>query len=1034
MTVLASVEVEVTGKLNPLEQALADSKREVTAFEKEATDSMNKVGDAANRAGDKVSKAAKESSDAMDVLREAMGDSAKAADKAGTETGQLADKERKLAKEANDAAKAMEREAREARKLASANDNLADQTDEAADAQRRLNNAQDNTSRGAKQLGQAIGQTLGQFASGTPSVDALGNAAMRGGGALLRMGPAAAAAGGLVAGLAAAVVVGTIAWDKYEQSTEQAELALYGAGRAAGMTVSDFQANAEAAADMANVSINAARDMEAAFLQAGVSNSAIMVDLIDVTNDYARVTGQEAAAAAQELGAAFADPIAGAEMLEERFGYLDQRSIELIRTMVQQNNLAGAQAELLRILQGEVGGAAEEVRGLAAAWQAVARWATNAFNAMGKEISLTFGGGTTEDRLQRLYERRDSPAEIGMRARTGMGDRAINEEIRLLEARRDQERQAAATAAAERERNRAAAEGQQAFDALIPQERQRATILGQIADIERAQAQGTMSAANATRALTEARRRLNAIDNPRSGAARGGARGGGANSADQLARQAEQMRINTDAAFELADAYMESASAGAVAEARRQALTQATRAGMDVEAQAARQLLLNIAQASAQGARRVATMREEATAQRIVNDSVVNGSQSLREAQEWLEIDQAQRELHILALSAEGEVREQLEQIIDGLGRAVEDLNREQARSRVIQQTENLRNQNAVMEKELRLLGATNDERREAIAQLQALQFLQGQGIDPNSPEGVNYRNEVSRGTRAEGDKERGDFMERARDSVEQQTRAFREQAAVYGMTFREAERYRKERELLNEAEDRGITLTDAQREEIARLAEAYGIASDEARKLEAQQKAVADAAEYAASTLYDFFDEIVWGSGDAEDALKNLVKALSQAVLQATLLGQGPLAGIFGTSSNSAGNGPGGILNVFAQWAAGGFGGFGGGSGPPADLAGLYHSGTRSGGVGAPSTYRAVNPAIFHRAPRLHDGLKPDEFPAILQRGERVTPKGGGRREAPLIGNVTIQAADLGSFQRSERQIAAQLGKAAMRAARRSS
>lgn len=1033
MTVLASVEVEVTGKLNPLEQALADSKAEITGFEREATASMNKVADAANKAGDVVKRSADGAASAEKELADAMAGTSSISAKSVRELGGLAEVEKRLAKEANDAAKAMEREAREAKKLAQANDNLADQTNDAADAQRRLGNGLDTNNRGAKQLGQAIGQTIGQFASGTPSVDALGNAAMRGGAGLLKMGPAAAAAGGAVALLAGAVVVGTIAWDKYEQSMEQAELSLYGAGRAAGMTVSDFEANAEAAAEMANVSINAARDMETAFLQAGMSNSAIMVDLIDVTNDYARVTGQEAAAAAQELGAAFADPIAGAEMLEERFGYLDQRSIELIRTMVQQNNLAGAQAELLRILQGEVGGAAEEVRGLAAAWQAVARWAANAFAAMGKEISLTFGGGTTEERLQRLYERRDNPAEIGMRARTGMGDSALNEEIRLLEARRDQERQAAATAAAERERNRAAAEGQQAFDALIPQERQRATILGQIADIERAQAQGTMSAANATRALTEARRRLNAIDNPRTGGG-GGARRGGASATDQLARQAEQMRINTDAAFELADAYMESASAGAVAEARRQALTQATRAGMDVEAQAARQLLLNIAQASAQGARRVAAMREEATAQRVVNDSVVNGSQSLREAQEWLEVDQAQRELHILALQAEGEVREQLERIIDGLGRAVEDLNREQARSRVIQQTENLKNQNAVMEEELRLLGATNDERREAIAQLQALQFLEGQGIDPNSPEGVNYRNEVSRGTRAEGDRERGDFMERARDSVEQQTRAFREQAAVYGMTFREAERYRKERELLNEAEDRGITLTDAQREEIARLAEAYGIASDEARKLEEQQRAVADAAEYAASTLYDFFDEIVWGSGDAEDALKNLVKALSQAVLQATLLGQGPLAGIFGTSSNSAGNGPGGILNMFAQWAAGGFGGFGGGQSPPADLAGLYHSGTRSGGVGAPSTYRAVNPAIFHRAPRLHDGLKPDEFPAILQRGERVTPKGGGRREGPLIGNVTIQAADLGSFQRSERQIAAQLGKAAMRAARRSS
>jgi len=34
---------------------------------------------------------------------------------------------------------------------------------------------------------------------------------------------------------------------------------------------------------------------------------------------------------------------------------------------------------------------------------------------------------------------------------------------------------------------------------------------------------------------------------------------------------------------------------------------------------------------------------------------------------------------------------------------------------------------------------------------------------------------------------------------------------------------------------------------------------------------------------------------------------------------------------------------------------------------------------------------SIFNYAPRLHGGLDADEFPAILQRGERVIPKGGG-------------------------------------------
>jgi hypothetical protein len=39
-------------------------------------------------------------------------------------------------------------------------------------------------------------------------------------------------------------------------------------------------------------------------------------------------------------------------------------------------------------------------------------------------------------------------------------------------------------------------------------------------------------------------------------------------------------------------------------------------------------------------------------------------------------------------------------------------------------------------------------------------------------------------------------------------------------------------------------------------------------------------------------------------------------------------------------------------------------------------------------------DPALFQFAPRLHRGLRADEFPAILQRGEEVIPKSEtGRR-----------------------------------------
>jgi len=53
------------------------------------------------------------------------------------------------------------------------------------------------------------------------------------------------------------------------------------------------------------------------------------------------------------------------------------------------------------------------------------------------------------------------------------------------------------------------------------------------------------------------------------------------------------------------------------------------------------------------------------------------------------------------------------------------------------------------------------------------------------------------------------------------------------------------------------------------------------------------------------------------------------------------------------------------------------------------------------------VNPAVFINAPRLHSGLASDEFPAILQKGEQVIPKG----KAGAVYNITIPITVKGSI-----------------------
>lgn len=96
-------------------------------------------------------------------------------------------------------------------------------------------------------------------------------------------------------------------------------------------------------------------------------------------------------------------------------------------------------------------------------------------------------------------------------------------------------------------------------------------------------------------------------------------------------------------------------------------------------------------------------------------------------------------------------------------------------------------------------------------------------------------------------------------------------------------------------------------------------------------------------------------------------------------------------------------------------FGMFGitGSVGKAAGLGSIFSKTLHSGGPADPNggIQRLVDPSVFLFAPRLHNGLAPDEFPAILQKGETVIPKGGelGSNISTAI-NVTINDSGGGS------------------------
>lgn len=119
----------------------------------------------------------------------------------------------------------------------------------------------------------------------------------------------------------------------------------------------------------------------------------------------------------------------------------------------------------------------------------------------------------------------------------------------------------------------------------------------------------------------------------------------------------------------------------------------------------------------------------------------------------------------------------------------------------------------------------------------------------------------------------------------------------------------RATQELLNAAKKAGIEVTPALREQIEGLAEGYAQATVEANKLTESQEQAREAADFFKDSMMDAFQSMVPTIETGNSALDKFLNTLIEAVMQATLLGKGPLAGLFG---GGAGGFLGGIGKLF--------------------------------------------------------------------------------------------------------------------------
>ncbi|MFN3349059.1 phage tail tape measure protein [Pseudorhodoplanes sp.] len=278
------------------------------------------------------------------------------------------------------------------------------------------------------QQGSQIAQVMGQ-AGVTGTLKGLGQAL----GALLT--PARMATGAI-----AAIAIGAAtAWNAWFESQRNVATALAGAGRIAGATVADINRIAEAGAAAGKLSTSAAREMAADFARTGKIGKDMFGDLIAVAKNYAATVNADLGDAVKQLTQAFADPARGAETLNNQLGFLDDRTRQYLRRLVEQNDRTAAQRVLLDAMRGSLVNAEQATSALGRAWDAVKRAASDAADALGRAVDRATGGGTAEERLAAIERRMAALSRGG-----GAPSRVLNDlqrqadelRVRIAEVRR----------------------------------------------------------------------------------------------------------------------------------------------------------------------------------------------------------------------------------------------------------------------------------------------------------------------------------------------------------------------------------------------------------------------------------------------------------------------------------------------------------------------------------------------------------------------------------------------------------------------
>ncbi|BAQ49512.1 phage tail length tape measure family protein [Methylobacterium aquaticum] len=210
--------------------------------------------------------------------------------------------------------------------------------------------------------------------------------------------------GGAIGVVTTAAVAGTAAVLSYQNSMRETERALAGAGRASGANAALINAAAQAAAASGEVSVRQARQFSAEYAATGRVGVEMYAGLARTARDYAASTNQDVGDANTDLAKAFGNPdlVRGLDTLNEKLGFLDDRTRETVRRLSEQGDRLAAQRVGFDAYAAALTKASELTGAFGDKTSAFGRVFGNVWDMVGEKLDKVLNGGTLDERIKDL--------------------------------------------------------------------------------------------------------------------------------------------------------------------------------------------------------------------------------------------------------------------------------------------------------------------------------------------------------------------------------------------------------------------------------------------------------------------------------------------------------------------------------------------------------------------------------------------------------------------------------------------------------